>query len=82
MSRKTRVTNAVNLAFSMVILAQALIDSVNQNNLLFEVQDLKVYFRGCKYVDGTLKLLSQKPDPILIQQIFDQIKKICIVNTS
>lgn len=82
MSRKTRVTNAVNLAFSMVILAQALIDSVNQNNLLFEVQDLKVYFRGCKYVDETLKLLSQKPDPILIQQIFDQITKICIVNTS
>ncbi len=76
------VTNAANLAFFMVNLSQALIANVSQHSLLFGIQDLKAYFRGCKYVDETLKLLSQKPDPILIQQIFDQITKIGGVNTS
>ncbi len=80
--KETPVTNAANLAFFMVNLSQALIANVNQHNLLFGVQDLKAYFRGRKYVDETLKLLSQKPDPILIQQIFDQITKIGGVNTS
>ncbi len=46
------------------------------------VQDLKAYFRASKYLDETLKLLSQKPDPILIQQIFEQITKIGSVNAS
>ncbi len=49
------VTNAANLAFFMVNLSQALIANVNQHNLLFGVQDLKAYFRGCKYVDETVE---------------------------
>jgi putative transposase len=76
------VTNAANLAFFMVNLSQALIADINQHNSHFSVQDLKAYYRGCKYVVETLKLLSQKPDPILIQQIFDQITKIGSINTS
>jgi len=75
------VTNAANLAFFMVNLSQALIANVGQDKTLFSVQDLKAYFRGSRYVEETLKLLSQKPDPILIQQIFDQITKIGSVNT-
>jgi putative transposase len=80
--KRTPVTNAVNLAFFMVNLSQALITEVRKHNPLFGVQDLKAYFRASKYLDETLKLLSQKPDPILIQQIFEQITKIGSVNTS
>jgi hypothetical protein len=55
---------------------------VRKHNPLFGVQDLKTYFRASKYLDETLKLLLQKPDPILIQQIFEQIMKIGSVNAS
>lgn len=80
--KKVSVNNAVNLAFFMVNISQALIAEVRKHNPLFGVQDLKAYFRAGKYLDETLKLLSQKPDPILIQQILDQITKIGSVNTS
>jgi putative transposase len=80
--KNVSVNNAVNLAFFMVNISQALIAEVRKHNPLFGVQDLKAYFRAGKYLDETLKLLSQKPDPILIQQILDQITKIGSVNTS
>ncbi len=80
--KNVSVNNAVNLAFFMVNISQALIVEVRKHNPLFGVQDLKAYFRAGKYLDETLKLLSQKPDPILIQQILDQITKIGSVNTS
>ncbi len=78
---ETPVTNAVNLAFFMVNLSRALIDEVREHNQLFGVQDLKAYFRAGKYLDETLKLIPEKPDPILIQQMFTQITKIGSVNT-
>jgi putative transposase len=79
--KKTPVNNAVNLAFFMVNLSHDLINKVHKNNPLFGVQDLKAYFRAGKYLDETLKLIPEKPDPILIQQIFAQITKIGGINT-
>jgi putative transposase len=79
--KKTPVTNAVNLAFFMVNLSRALIDEVREHNPLFGVQDLKAYFRAGKYLYETLKLIPEKPDPILIQQMFTQITKIGSINT-
>lgn len=79
--KKTPITNAVNLAFFMVNISHALIDEVRKNNPLFGVQDLKAYFRAGKYLDETLKLIPEKPDPILIQQIFEQMTKIGSINT-
>ena len=55
----------------MMNVSHALIDNLRQDYPVFGVQDLKAYFRGGKYVNETLKLLPQKPDRILIQQIFD-----------
>ena len=74
--KEVPVTNAANLAFFMVNVSQALIHNVQKDDPLFGIQDLKAYFRGSKYVNETLKLLPQKPDQILIQQIFSQITKI------
>ena len=78
--KETPVTNATNLAFFMVNLSYALILNVRQYNPLFSSIDLKAYFRGSKYVNETLKLLPQKPDPILIQQMLSQIAKIGSIN--
>jgi len=75
--KETLEINVVNLAFFIVNVSQALIDNVRQDNPVFGIQDLKAYFRGGKYVNGTLKLLPQKPDRISIQQIFAKITKIC-----
>ncbi|KAF5416792.1 MAG: hypothetical protein C5S48_01920 [Candidatus Methanogaster sp.] len=74
------IDNAVNLAFFMVNVSHALIAGVRQYNPSFSVQDLKAYFRGSRYVRETLKLLPQKPDLILIQEIFYRITKIGSIN--
>ncbi len=79
--KEVPVTNAANLAFFMVNVSQALIQDVQEENPHFSIQDLKAYFRGSKYVNETLKLLPQKPDRILIQQIFSRITKIGSINS-
>jgi len=76
------VNNAANLAFFMVNVSHALMADVRQYNPSFSVQDLKAYFRGSRYVRETLKLLPQKPDLILIQEIFYRITKIGSINVS
>jgi len=79
--KETPITNAVNLAFFMVNLSHILINEVRPHNAEFSVQDLKAHFRGSKYVDEILKLFREKPDPILIQQIFKEITTIGKINT-
>jgi len=78
--KETPVNNAVNLAFFMVNLSNILIKNVRLQNAEFGVQDLKAHFRGTKYVDEVLKLLPEKLDPILIQQIFKEITIIGKIN--
>ncbi len=76
------VTNASNLSFFMVNLAQAVLIEPRQQNPKFSVNDLKAHFRGLKYVTETLKLLPQMPEPILIQRIVANITLIGSINTS
>ena len=78
--KEVPVNNAANLAFFMVNVSQALIHNVHKNDPNFGIQDLKAHFRGSKYVSEILKLLPQKPDRILIQQIFSRITKIGSIN--
>ena len=78
--KETPVKNAINLAFFMVNLSNILINKVRPQNAEFSVQDLKAYFRGSKYIDEIFKLLPEKPDPILFQQIFNQITILCKIN--
>lgn len=82
--KQTPLYNAVNLSFLMVNLSQALIQQIRAetNNPDFSVQDLKAHFRGLKYVNETLKLLQEKPDPILIQHISTEIAKLGSVNVA
>lgn len=80
--KETPVTNAANLAFFMVNLAQILRQRWHPIQPDFSVLDLKAHFRGLKYVAETLKLLPQPPEPIVIQQIAAQIALLGAVNAS
>ena len=45
-------------------------------NTEFSVLDLKARYRGAKYLHETLKILPQKPDPIVIEQIAQHLGSI------
>ena len=66
---KTPVNNAVNLSMFMVSVSAKLTDTCQCENTEYSVLDLKARYRGLKYLYETLKILPQKPDPIVIEQI-------------
>ena len=70
---QTAVTNAANLSLFMVNLSQVLMCEFRQTDPDFGVLDLKSYYRGCKYATEMLKMLPQKPDDILVAQLFQKI---------
>jgi putative transposase len=80
--KETPVTNAANLAFFMVNVAQILRQQWRPLRTDFSVLDLKAHFRGLKYVAETLKLLPQKPEPIVSQQIAAKIALLGAVNAT
>jgi hypothetical protein len=70
---QTAVTNAANLSLFMVNLSQVLMCDFRQTDPNFGVLDLKSCYRGWKYATEMLKILPQKPDDILIAQLFQNI---------
>jgi len=78
-TREVPLTNALNLSLFMVNLSQALLREFRHTNPDSGILDLKAYFRAAKYFEETLKMLPEKPDPILLDQIFAQIASLgCI----
>ncbi len=71
--KETAVTNAANLALFMVNFSFALAKPFRQQNPVFSMLDLKSHYRGYRYATETIKLLPQKPDAILLAEIFQQI---------
>jgi putative transposase len=69
----TTVTNAANLSLLMVNVSQMLMCDFRQTNPDFGVLDLKSYYRGYRYATELLKILPQKPDDILISQLFRKV---------
>jgi putative transposase len=74
--KETAVTNAANLSLFMVNFSYALLQPFRQHNPGFSVLDLKAHYRGCRYASETIKWLPQKPDPILLAVIFQQIARL------
>jgi len=74
--KETAVTNAINLSFFMVNFNDALIEPFQQKNPDYSILDLKSHYRGCRYASETLKMLPQKPDAILLAEIFQQIARL------
>lgn len=74
------VTNAANLSFFMVNFSSVLLRRFREHNPEFSVLDLKSHYRGCRYASETIKLLPQKPDGILLAEIFEQIAHLGMVH--
>ncbi len=70
--QETGVTNSANLSFFMVNLSHYLL-KVTQKGPLCSVRDLKSQFRGYRYAEETIKLLKEKPDPVLLGQILKRL---------
>src|SRR5881409_618654 len=69
----TGVTNAANLSLFMVNVAYRLRADVHPRAPDYSVLDLKADCRGYKYVEATIKLLPEKPEPILFAKILNQV---------
>ena len=74
--KETAVTNAANLSLFMVNFSYALMQSFRQHNPAYSILDLKSHYRGYRYASETIKMLPQKPDPILLADIFQQIARL------
>jgi putative transposase len=71
--KETAVTNAANLSFFMVNFSSALLAPFRLQNPDYSILDLKSHYRGCRYAAETIKMLAEKPDAILLADIFLQI---------
>jgi hypothetical protein len=69
----TGVTNAANLSLFMVNVAYQLRTDVRQRAPDYSVLDLKADCRGYKYVAETIKLLPEKPEPVLLAKILNRV---------
>jgi len=69
----TGVTNAANLSLFMVNVAYRLRADSHPRDPAYSVLDLKADYRGFKYVEETIKLLPEKPEPILLAKIRTQV---------
>jgi len=78
--KETAVTNAANLSFFLVNFSAILLRRFQKTNPEFSLLDLKSHYRGCRYVAETIKLLPQKPDGILLTDIFEQIARLGMIH--
>ena len=67
------VTNAANLALFMVNVAYRLRADSHALAPDYSVLDLKADCRGAKYVEETIKMLPEKPEPVLLAKILHQV---------
>ena len=70
---KTPVNNAANLSMFMVNVSAKLLAPLRLEHTELSVLDLKARYRGLKYLHETLKILPQKPEPIVIHQIAEHL---------
>ena len=73
---KTPVNNAANLSMFMVNVSAKLLAPLRLEHSQWSFLDLKARYRGAKYLHETLKILPQKPDPIVIDEIAEHLGSI------
>jgi len=69
----TAVTNAANLSLFMVNVVERVLQDMRRQQPAISVLDLKAQCRGAKYVEETLKLLPESPEPVLMARIIAKI---------
>ena len=65
--------NAANLSVFMGNLVERVLRELRQTQPDMSVLDLKAQCRGAKYVEETIKLLPEKPDAGLLDQIVRKV---------
>ena len=70
---KTPVNNTANLSMFMVNVSAKLLAPLRLEHSELSVLDLKAHYRGLKYLRETLKILPQKPDPIVIDNLAEHL---------
>jgi hypothetical protein len=78
----TGVTNAANLSLFMVNVAYRLRADVHLRAPDYSVLDLKADCRGYKYVEETIQMLPEKPEPILLGQILNKVASLGRIHTT
>ena len=79
--KETAVTNAANLSFFMVNFSYALLQPFRHQNPVYSILDLKSHYHGYRYAIETIKMLPQKPDAILLADIFQQIARLGAIHS-
>jgi putative transposase len=69
----TGVTNAAKLSLFMVHVAYCLRADGHSRDPDDSVLDLKADCRGYKYVEETIQMLPEKPEPVLLAKILKQV---------
>src|SRR5499427_4757946 len=69
----TGVTNAANLSMFMINVAYRLRADSHPYDSAYSVLDLKADCRGYKYVEETIQMLPEKPEPILLVKIRNRV---------
>jgi putative transposase len=69
----TGVTNAANLSLFMVNVAYCLRADSHAREPDYSVLDLKADYRGSKYGEETIKMFPEKPEPVLLAKILNQV---------
>jgi putative transposase len=67
------VTNAANLSLFMVNVAYHLQVHMRPRDPDYSILDLKADWCGYKYVEETIQMLPEKPEPILLRQILHKV---------
>jgi putative transposase len=78
---ETAVTNAANLSLFMVNLSYQLLYDFRKSDPQASILDLKAHYRGYRYVDETIKMLPQKPEPFLLAQILCKVAGLGRIHT-
>jgi len=78
----TGVTNAANLSLFMVNVAYHLRADSHPRAPDYSVLDLKADCRGYKYVEETIKMLPEKPEPVLLAKILTRVAGLGRIHTA
>ncbi len=78
--KKTPVNNAANLSMFMVNVSAKLLAPLRLEHAKCSVLDLKARYRGVKYLQETLKMLPQKPETIVIDNIAEHLGSIGVIH--
>ena len=73
---QTPVYNVANLSMFMVHLSAKLCAPFRMAHGAFSIFSLKAYYRGLKYLYEILKLLPEKPEPIVFDKIAGRMDSI------